>query len=336
MQKFAEYFDVYLHEHQIPYKRAAILCEIDRTLLRRYAKGTRIPKSEETVIKIAEGLSMKEEDKERLCMAYRRTRIGERQYQMNIILKKIREGNSYPKEKKHGKKENLRAGANMRPEKEMAENLKEKKSIETYLSYVLWGAEYAMISLNPLCSGAIEILMDVLEKNPGCSVEHIIGNSSFYGKDNIGDVKNFEVVFPLLLVGENYRVFHHYRWNGAIEAEKSELNLILTDKGIVLFDLELSHGVFSNQNQYLQYYLQVYRNIQKNCSLFAENRNIGQGNPDTAATMEIVCQNNKAEIEIILRADGRKAALIRRAWPCRKEIYLEEEGIVHLVENYLV
>lgn len=333
MKKFAECFSDYLQRYHLSFKRAAFLCEMDRTLLRRYAKGDRMPKKEETVRKIAAGLSMDREEEENLCMAYRRSQMGERQYQMNHVLEKIKlcgqaKGNL------QGRKDCLTEEEKGMPAPESVKRLQGSSEIMEYLKKVLFQAEYLRLFMNPSYSEILKLLTMVLEQNPRCQAEHIIGMSSFYDKDNIGDIVNFESVLPLLSVAENYQIFHHYRWGRIREAEKSELNICLTNKGLVLFDLEMKHGLFSNQELYIQYFRESFWQRRQHCRLFAET--VLAEPADARGKTEEISAGNSGSIMLVTRSGGRESVLIRKEFMKEKKIYLEEEGIIHLVKNYLV
>lgn len=332
MKKFAECFSDYLNRYHLSFKRAALLCGMDRTLLRRYAKGDRMPKKEETVREIAAGLSMDREEEENLCMAYRRSRMGERQYQMNCVLEKIKLCRQAP-EAPWGQKNCFAGEEKEMPAPESVRRLKGPLEIMEYLKKVLFQAEYLRLSMNPSYPEILTLLTMVLEQNPRCQAEHIMGMSSFYDEDNMEDIVNFKSVLPLLAAAENYQIFHHYRWGGMGEAEKSELNICLTDRGLVLFDLEMKHGLFSNQGLYLQYFLEHFRQRRQHCFLFAETV-LAEPAGTRGKTEEISAENGS--IMIATRSSGRESVLIRKDFMKEKEIYLEEEGMVHLIKNYLI
>lgn len=334
MKKFAECFSDYLQRYDMPFKRAALLCEIDRTLLRRYAKGDRMPKSEETVHKIAKGLSMDREEEEKLCLAYRRSRMGERQYCMNGILDKIR---NYVQEADTGWKQEACFTEEEKavPAPESVQRLFGQQEIMLYLKKIFWEAEDMMLLMNPHYPEILKLMQTVFEQNPECHAEHIMRMSSFYNEDNIEDVVNFESVFPLLAAAEHYKIFHHYCWDGVEEAEKSELNICLTNKGVVLFDLEMQYGIFSNQKHYRRYFIENFQQQKQHCSLFAEVDFVGSAGREETMVENFV-EGGDAGIMLVSHSGGRESVLIRTQCRKEKEIYLEEEGIIHLVKNYLL
>lgn len=331
MQKFAEYLKFYLKSHDIPYKRAAILCELDRTLLRRYAEGVRMPKDIQTAVRIAESLSMTKEDKDNLCLAYKRSKMGERQYYMNTVLNQILEdpfsfthkADSYP----------IDFDFKMpKVKKETAKNLNSKQEILEYFFYILKETEHIMTSMNPIYLGLLKLLWNTLQENPNSKVEHIIGLSSFYDKDNIEDVTGFEFIFPLLFAGNNYKIYHHYRWNGISKAEKSSLNLVLTTKGMVLFDFEMSYGLFSNQEQYLLYYGQMFQCLKQNCNIFA--RSYLTPEKYYAAETDFL-EHPVTKMSLAFQTIPKESIQIRKNTKPVKEICIEEEGMVHMAKIYI-
>lgn len=58
---FSNYLASYIEESGLSWQKAAKLCGLDRSLLRRYAAGENLPRSVERVDQIARGLGMTEE-----------------------------------------------------------------------------------------------------------------------------------------------------------------------------------------------------------------------------------------------------------------------------------
>lgn len=77
MAEFAKYLDDYMKEHQITSADLARETDIDRTVIYRYMKGTRIPSEYETVMKLAEALRMTVKEKQKLLEEYDRINMGD-------------------------------------------------------------------------------------------------------------------------------------------------------------------------------------------------------------------------------------------------------------------
>ncbi len=81
MRNFAEYVSEYVAERHLSWRKAAQLCQVDRTLLSRYASGKKLPKSMDKAVHIGKGLKMSPQQIEGLKAAYQVSRMGEYQYQ---------------------------------------------------------------------------------------------------------------------------------------------------------------------------------------------------------------------------------------------------------------
>ena len=67
MEKFGEYLKNYLKENKISFVSASKICGIDRTLISKYANGTRFPKEQKDVIEMARFLKMSKKQEEAFC-----------------------------------------------------------------------------------------------------------------------------------------------------------------------------------------------------------------------------------------------------------------------------
>lgn len=331
MQKFAEYLKEYLQSNRIPYKRAATLCGIDRSLLRRYAEGSRIPKGLETVDKIADGLSMPEADKRGLRDSYKRSRMGEKQYRVNEILDDIVCNGIVPKEKNSETAEEKHT--EYQADQETVKNLYDKKSITDSIFYILKDAEKIQIAMNPRYPEIMQIMNETLHTRE-CSIEHIVEISSFRDREETDSIQEFWETLPFLFFCQSYTIYHHYQW-ARTGKENSDLNFIITEKGVVLFDRNLYHGIFSNQEQYMNYYFCIFRYMKQNCGRCAKNCG-NEKKPDYFLEQVYTGKYKKNNIRILYRQGSTEYILIEKASAPKKEIMMEEEGMVHMIRNYIL
>ena len=81
MRNFAEYLSEYVAKRHLSWRKAAQLCQVDRTLLSRYAAGKKLPESMDKAVRIGKGLKMSLQQIEGLKAAYQVSRMGKYQYQ---------------------------------------------------------------------------------------------------------------------------------------------------------------------------------------------------------------------------------------------------------------
>jgi len=89
LKKFAYILKKYLTENNISFSAASKMCGIDRTLLGRYANGSRKPKYVDNVIKIVKGLNMSEDYAKMLVWAYENDTNIEENKKINGLIEEI-------------------------------------------------------------------------------------------------------------------------------------------------------------------------------------------------------------------------------------------------------
>jgi len=77
MSDFSEYLDNYMNENSITSSNLSVDIEVDRTLIHRYRKGTRVPSDEKKVLDIAEALKMNTSEKKMLLEKFDLVNLGE-------------------------------------------------------------------------------------------------------------------------------------------------------------------------------------------------------------------------------------------------------------------
>ncbi len=70
MNRFEKQLDDLINKRNITNSKAAKLCKIDATLLRRYRKGERVPRDNKVLQKFYEGLNLSEKEKDDLAYAF--------------------------------------------------------------------------------------------------------------------------------------------------------------------------------------------------------------------------------------------------------------------------
>ncbi len=319
MNKFAEQLKNYLEEKKISYKKAGVLCDLDRSLLRRYADGSRSPRNMEAVEKIADGLSFREEEKKELKESFIRSKTGERQYQMNRILDDlICRGLCCPCQEK----EEPRTEFGKCLGEESVINLYGEQEVKDAVYWIFENTQKIRMVINPEYPDLAQFLLKNLQKKSYC-LEHIIEVDSFYGEDDVKDIWSFYEIFPLLFFSREYRVYHHYSWRSASK-ESPALNFFLTEKGVLLSDRKMLHGIFSNRPMDMEYYQSIFEYMKKSCGLYARN----YGNPCRYE------ETDAGRIEVRIVKEENEQAVFRYGGQERK-VVMEEEGMVQMIKKYL-
>lgn len=237
MQSFADILTDYFKKNKICYQQTARSIQLSRHTLKRYVDGERKPKTEDLVLKIADAISMSEEEKQTLLLAYRREHKGERYYMAHRILNQIYERKALPA-------------------KEEIHNLYDTPEIEADAG--VWGAQYDQ-SLLPICeiaefqrilsvmlrnTGALKVkchrreylqdLYDMLLKHTDCKLELMIELEDLHNKDAWGDLKLFEVIYPMLKSDIECQIYTSYvRENVEKNVEKY---YVLSDTGVLVLE----------------------------------------------------------------------------------------------------
>lgn len=217
---------------------AAKICSIDRTLISKYIKGVRRPKTNEAVLQMAQNLGMSQNEAIELLEAYKRDLIYEA-YQVDYgIIKEIFETDCIiPKDisvPQSIQKINFQA--------ESAKELYIKQEIIEILRYLLQGTAYIRISATFQSQEELLVLKEKLLQESNCNLEQIVA----FEKKADGDrnkklmyLKN--LMFPMFYAEEG-NVYYHY--SGKEEISTALHNYIITDKGIIFFSADFRRGFF--------------------------------------------------------------------------------------------
>lgn len=265
MSSFSEYLSDYIESKDLSWKKAAMLCDIDRSLLRRYAKGENSPKNEIRVRAIADGLAMTELQKEELCKLYRREKVGESPYRGQRLLEQIFNG-EYRVHAKYYTYAQAYGEQKQCWEQKQVKRLEGEDSLINSICYLIEDAEQVCFQMNP--SSENEKVLSILAGvNSQCKLEQIIEvNNTGNGEE---ELSAFAKLLPLLLAGRDYKIFCHYKWKKEIQKESLQMGMLLTNKGLLLFDGTLTHGVYANEDGYKEYYREMFEMECNKCTLFA-------------------------------------------------------------------
>lgn len=329
MQSFAEFVKNYLNEQNISYSSAAKMCGIDRTILGRYANGSRKPQNKEAVMKLAEGLKMSQEDRKELYEAYRRTTISEKYHtdyatiaavvnQPTVMINTIKAVSEYEIKEF--------------PE-ETACNLNTKEEIIDALRYIKEEAAFMKLKFNPSCFAADEEFKNIFtDIRSECPVEQIISLEHFEWQYGEGKMKSLELLLPFLFGSENEQVYYYYQRKSESEKDVFRLNHLITDKGIVFFDQNLTQGFLTNQQVPCSYYDTLFGRMKAKCRIFAEG-GAGQYLSFQTQNTDALYEDEEAGIVFYDQKDKNCIWLVKEEW--KTAVCINEIEVVQLLRTFI-
>lgn len=265
MESFSEYIKQYLSIKNISFSNAAKMCGIDRTILGRYANGSRKPQSMDVIIKLSDGLQMLPHEKNKLYEAYRRTKISEEYCTDYALLSAI-------VNEKHVLRKAVRdtvfPGIDTFAE-DCTSELYGKETIFEAINYIKNGAAYIKMYVSPQELEWNEEVQNVFADMQGIrQKEQIIclkHREWQYGEEKM---KNIHCLLPFLLQKERTSVYYYYQREN--NNDNQEKYYLVTDKGVVFFNQQLTRGFFSSQKVPCDYYAVLFDKMKTKCRIFAE------------------------------------------------------------------
>ncbi len=260
MQTLAEFLKNYIEQKGISYSKVAKMCGIDRTLLGRYAKGERVPSGKEVLDKIAYGLEMSETDKDIMYSLFECVKNNKKSGAIDGFIKMLSANELKYNSVRHN-------WGIYRIDKIQSDicSLTDWKDILSYALYVVDGAERIYIRLD---YDYVNIYRtnEYINKVSDADITWIVRLCECNEEGNVENVKCLESIYPVLCEVKSCEV---YCYNKRItESKDSEINFILTNKGVVLFDKTFKSGLFLADTEYLDYYKRVFNVLKGKCELF--------------------------------------------------------------------
>ncbi len=271
MQRFALYLSNYLSRKRISYKRAAELTGIDRTQLKRYVIGERLPKDKLVIEELSKGIGMSEEEAEELFLAYKISIVGEKKYRAYQYFKRIYSGEISDCTLDKVIDDDIRDDDF--EQREMI-SINDKERVFEVIKYLCDVSDNLRFIFNNKLF--YDFIHNILKNDISCrsakSVEEIICLNGSFDKDDISDIENFEMIYPNLISETAYRVYCSY--DSCLN--KKAKNYLFTDKGMLTFheleaDAKRIVGIYTTNRDVISYYEKEYEEIKNNCYLYCTN-----------------------------------------------------------------
>ncbi|MBO5303050.1 MAG: helix-turn-helix transcriptional regulator [Lachnospiraceae bacterium] len=328
MKSFSNYLKDYLKNRQLSIGKAAKICGIDRTTLGRCVNGNRIP-SIEILSKLEKGLQMSDGDKNALYEAYQRTKISEEYHIDYALLETILQGRFIDSKSKGniGEIEN-----NDIKTESFSHKLDERTEVFKAIRYLLKDAEFIKMKFTPCCLNEDEEFKNIIWSLNGIAkLEQILSLDSIDWQYAEEKIRNLLYVLPILFQNESFRVYY-YEESENKNKEIIEDNYIITDKGIVFFYRQFTHGFFSNQKVPCTYYANIFDRTKAKCRIFAE------GGKETfllsnEQKMDEIYENKETDIQF--RGEKRNRCIWMINKVCERAVCIKENGCIKLLWKFI-
>lgn len=294
MKGFAEFLKQYIENSGLSYRKAADMCGIDRTLLGRYANGQRTPSGDAVIDKIATGLGMSEDDKKHMH-ALLKNKNDKKTQMFNVYIDRIcNESFKY-------RMYNIKLNDNIiNVDENGLIKLTCWEEILRYTMYVVNGSDKISMRIDPEYKNIFrrfDFGKDDFSKIDVTCIVRLHGSNY---SDELENIRYFYALYPILCELKSCNVYHYYR--NMSEADESEINFVISEKGIVIFDKTLNNGMFTNKATYMEYYQRIFDMLKEKCELYVKTENGNNGEQkivyDEKENLVIFRQKDKNDIHI--------------------------------------
>lgn len=275
MSEFSEYLWEYIQGRKLTWMKASQLCGVERTQLRRYALGRRMPEEVGIVCRIAEGLGMSETQAREWKESYYIQKKGRYTYVAFQMAHRIFCGNAIGEEKvrvleatgksapMEGRERTGRPGAVGMPEW-IVKRLYGEAEICACISCITQNTPYLCLKLPPVGEG--DCLFPILAGvSASCRIRHIVEMNHAKGKE--AETEGLQKLLPFLFAKSDYQVYSHYHWQRQAAMEDG-MHMALGEKGMVLYQEGMGQGIFTGHPASLHYYREMFEEDLKQCSLW--------------------------------------------------------------------
>ena len=273
MNIFANYLSGYLEEKKYSKRKAAEMIRIDRTQLRRYIAGERLPKDEKIVEYIATGLCMTGEEQSVLMSYYKRSLMGEQKYAWYRTINTVVKG-----EIAEFLREKIETDGMIYHSDKSCDCIHHTDEPDTLQSF------YEIIrKIREICTEAVYIkgvlitqfydyyqtIEDSVRDNDTLEIQLLIHLNSLYDVQDISDIRAFQNVYQVMEKGKNCEIYYAYH---SVELTV-DYNFVMTNKGIVVFssfskDRKNAMGFYTRKKEIHSYFLNKYKRMLVNSKLY--------------------------------------------------------------------
>lgn len=326
---FAEYLTNYVKSKNLTWKKAAEICGIDRSLLMRYAKGEKVPRTIDRIIQIADALSMNDHDKNKLLELYECERIGHEQYKVNKYLEqRMQEAAGCIKNNKLLDQTNELANSqNKELQFDHSMYLEDRNVIERILLRML-NVRFEL----KLMITDVEVLISVLqqlanERNGQIQLIFELNNQM----PNWKELQKVDMMIDLIMNWEHSQL-QYILVSENPEDVKNKIQLCISKHEVLLFDSEMSKGYYSQDDKQVSFYTNLFCKQSKRSTKVGKSIVLEELQKDILGQV----QNESYSYQLIedLQDGGRKKIQVVD-WRRKKGFLIENPSIVNWFGNYI-
>lgn len=313
---FAEYLTAYIGNKKLAWKKAAELCGIERSLLVRYGKGEKLPRGEERVRQLAQGLGMDKEQSNKFLELYEAELLGHEQYEVNQYLQRRMAGGEVQTFKGALSPEWNRELPQLPNETSVC--LESEDVIRGYLLRMIMSGQDTklmitdsdlLLTLTPEiangCGGKVQILTEINnQQRDWMKVRHLSQTIDF--------LLNWEEAYLDCITV-----------SASLE-KRDAIQLCITSEGVLLFESDMSRGFYSREETQLQFYSSIFQKQQE------KSERIGQNSQLESELEEPVCRtaNEFYEYQLLRNPEDKDREWIRLVDKGRNKAFVVEHLMV--------
>ena len=284
MLGFSEYLQNFMKTNSISMVELSKETDIDRTVIYRYVKGTRIPSDMDTVARIADAMQMSVSEKKYLLKEYDKLVFGKPMVYSYQYIKKLLRSLERPDRNTVSAKEQWKTVSKIK----MDASIIELMTKEEIITYILDLFRYVAETGN--ASEKIFLVMQPVYDEIQRFIPQIFGQCDIKleqivcMEQNINQsYKNLEAfygILPLCFLLSEYDVYYYYdSLSNHLNTMTSMPNILIVRDYVVQFDYEMEYGFVLKSDTYAVAMRRQYNKMRKeSCSLLVRGNNTEQEN----------------------------------------------------------
>lgn len=326
MPEYAILIKRYLEDEGLSCRNAAAMCGINRTSLTKYLNGTRTPKNVDIIRRIGEGIGMDIGQVQLLCESYEQSRLKTEKKAAYRMVESIYMGGVSGTDKSYLSYMNNGIITTER----LTGCLHSKKEVLNAIMYMTRDTSKVMMCMDMEYPEIPEILSKTCGGNRNCEIEQfIVIGRNYLEQEN--QCIYFEKMAALLLSNAVCRI-HCRDCPGTMPVRgENRMNYIVTDKGVVLFDTELTGGICACGDNCRSYYRRKFKLLCADSWLFAYNTR----EQERAGAFTRIC-NPFSGMEFVHYCGMKLLHVIYRGSTGREHsFYIREERMIKVIRNFM-
>lgn len=254
--------------------------DIDRTVIYRYVKGTRVPSDINVVIRIADAMQMSVREKKHLLEEYDKLIFGEEMvYSYQYIQKLMRELERMKEE----------TGVLLSSQWSAVHELKvatpiiELKNREEIVNYILNFFQYVAgqnktsdriyLVMQPIYQDIQKFIPQIF-KNSNIQIEQIVCLEQNFNQ-SYENLQVLQEILPACFALTEYEIYYYYDVvNNHINRMSVMPNLIINNDHVIQFDYKMKHGVVVNDAVYAETMWKQYAAIRQDTHNLCAHGNV--------------------------------------------------------------